>query len=83
MDSKHATAINQLVQRRSPQRQICDLELLMNGGFSPLTTFMNKKDYEVPKHPNLILATEAYSADELAQQIILHLEQEGYIATEH
>jgi sulfate adenylyltransferase len=28
------------------QRQICDLELLMNGGFSPLKTFMNKKDYE-------------------------------------
>ena len=28
------------------QRQICDLELLMNGGFSPLTTFLGKKDYE-------------------------------------
>lgn len=27
------------------QRQMCDLELLLNGGFSPLTTFMNKKDY--------------------------------------
>lgn len=27
-------------------RQICDLELLMNGGFSPLTGFMNKADYE-------------------------------------
>jgi sulfate adenylyltransferase len=28
------------------KRQICDLELLMNGGFSPLTTFMNRADYE-------------------------------------
>jgi sulfate adenylyltransferase len=28
------------------QRQLCDLELLMNGGFSPLNTFLNKKDYE-------------------------------------
>lgn len=28
------------------QRQLCDLELLMNGGFSPLKTFMNKADYE-------------------------------------
>ena len=28
------------------KRQICDLELLMNGGFSPLTGFMNKVDYE-------------------------------------
>ena len=27
-------------------RQICDLELLMSGGFSPLRGFMNKKDYE-------------------------------------
>lgn len=27
-------------------RQICDLELLLNGGFSPLTGFMNRDDYE-------------------------------------
>ena len=27
-------------------RQICDLELLMNGGFSPLTGFMTKAQYE-------------------------------------
>ena len=27
-------------------RQICDLELLLNGGFSPLTGFMGKVDYE-------------------------------------
>jgi sulfate adenylyltransferase len=27
-------------------RQICDLEMLLNGGFSPLTGFMNKADYE-------------------------------------
>ncbi len=26
-------------------RQICDLELLINGGFSPLTGFMDSKDY--------------------------------------
>jgi len=28
------------------QRQVCDLELLMNGAFSPLTGFMNRADYE-------------------------------------
>jgi sulfate adenylyltransferase len=27
-------------------RQLCDLELLLSGGFSPLTGFMNKADYE-------------------------------------
>jgi sulfate adenylyltransferase len=28
------------------ERQLCDLELLLNGGFSPLTGFMNKLDYD-------------------------------------
>lgn len=28
------------------QRQLCDLELLLNGGFSPLQTFMGQADYE-------------------------------------
>ena len=28
------------------KRQLCDLELLLNGGFSPLKTFMGKQDYE-------------------------------------
>jgi len=27
-------------------RQLCDLELLMNGGFSPLTGFMGKADFD-------------------------------------
>jgi sulfate adenylyltransferase len=27
-------------------RQICDLELLLNGGFSPLAGFMGRRDYE-------------------------------------
>jgi len=28
------------------ERQLCDLELLLNGGFWPLTGFMNRGDYE-------------------------------------
>ncbi len=27
-------------------RQVCDLELILNGGFSPLKGFLNKKDYD-------------------------------------
>ena len=27
-------------------RQICDLELLLNGGFSPLRGFLNRADYD-------------------------------------
>lgn len=26
-------------------RQLCDLELILNGGFSPLEGFLNKDDY--------------------------------------
>ncbi|SCZ89372.1 BZ3500_MvSof-1268-A1-R1_Chr9g10386 [Microbotryum saponariae] len=28
------------------ERQLCDLELILNGGFSPLEGFMNQQDYE-------------------------------------
>ncbi|KAI9207601.1 sulfate adenylyltransferase [Polychytrium aggregatum] len=28
------------------ERQLCDLELIMNGGFSPLEGFLNQADYE-------------------------------------
>jgi hypothetical protein len=37
-------------------RQLCDLELLMSGGFSPLRGFMNRADYEGVCH-NMRLAS--------------------------
>lgn len=36
----------ELISLTLSQRQLCDLEMLLNGGFSPLTTFMNQADYE-------------------------------------
>jgi sulfate adenylyltransferase len=41
----------QMISREWPSwdltpRQICDLELLLNGGFSPLRGFMSRADYE-------------------------------------
>ncbi|MEM1346095.1 MAG: bifunctional sulfate adenylyltransferase/adenylylsulfate kinase [Pseudomonadota bacterium] len=35
-----------LVSLDLSQRQICDLELLMNGGFHPLKGFLSQEDYE-------------------------------------
>ncbi|KAL8287604.1 hypothetical protein RQP46_003462 [Phenoliferia psychrophenolica] len=35
-----------LLDIRLNERQLCDLELILNGGFSPLEGFMNQADYE-------------------------------------
>ncbi len=39
-----------LLSIKISQRNVCDLELLATGGFSPLTTFMGKADYERVLH---------------------------------
>ncbi len=50
LDSESAEAIKHssgdFLSITLSQRQLCDLELLINGAFSPLTGFMCKKDYE-------------------------------------
>jgi len=37
---------NELPTWTLSQRQVCDLELLLNGGFAPLHGFMNRADYQ-------------------------------------
>ena len=37
---------NHFLSWQLTDRQICDLELLLNGGFSPLQGFMTENDYE-------------------------------------
>lgn len=38
--------VSKLPRLTLTERQLCDLELLLNGGFAPLEGFMNKDDYE-------------------------------------
>ena len=41
----HKVAAQTLPSYTLNQRQLCDLELILNGGFAPLTGFMNQADY--------------------------------------
>ena len=72
-------------------RQICDLELLMNGGFSPLTGFLGESDYETvltdmrledgslwPIPVNLDVSAKFAEQIEKGKQIALR-DQEGFI----
>ncbi|MGH1415602.1 MAG: bifunctional sulfate adenylyltransferase/adenylylsulfate kinase [Pelagimonas sp.] len=72
-------------------RQICDLELLMNGGFNPLKGFMSEKDYDGvvenmrladgalwPMPITLDVSEDYASSVEVGQDIALR-DQEGVI----
>ena len=43
---KLKTEAGQLTSHDLTPRQICDLELLMNGGFNPLKGFLSEADYD-------------------------------------
>ncbi|KAJ5555553.1 sulfate adenylyltransferase aps-Penicillium chrysogenum [Penicillium sp. DV-2018c] len=43
------------------ERQLCDLELIMNGGFSPLEGFMNQADYDGVVENNRLVDGNVFS----------------------
>ncbi|KAF2150488.1 bifunctional sulfate adenylyltransferase subunit 1/adenylylsulfate kinase protein-like protein [Myriangium duriaei CBS 260.36] len=43
------------------ERQLCDLELILNGGFSPLEGFMNEKDYNGVVEKNRLVDGNLFS----------------------
>ncbi len=73
------------------ERQICDLELLINGGFSPLTGFMGQADYEAVKKdmrlangilwplPITLDVTEELAGELKAGDKLALRDQEGFI----
>ena len=44
-DDKDAAIAKATVELEASDRQLCDVELIMNGGFSPLTGFMDEATY--------------------------------------
>jgi len=72
-------------------RQICDIELLLNGGFSPLEGFMSEKDYDSVVEnmrladgtlwpmPITLDVSEAFAADIKAGDEVALRDEEGVI----
>ena len=46
------------------ERQLCDIELLMNGAFSPLTGFLGKADYEAAGIVSGEIMVHDYTSDD-------------------
>jgi sulfate adenylyltransferase len=45
-EEKEAAIAKATVTVQATERQLCDVELIMNGGFSPITGFMDQASYE-------------------------------------
>lgn len=45
-EEKEAAMAKATVELQATPRQLCDVELLMNGGFSPITGFMDEETYK-------------------------------------
>jgi len=45
-EEKEAAVAKATVVLQATERQLCDVELIMNGGFSPITSFMDEATYD-------------------------------------
>ncbi len=64
-------------------RQLCDLELLMNGGFSPLKGFLNKNDYESVIENNRLADGTVWPIPitlDVSEKIASDLKKDSYLA---
>lgn len=62
--SKHADLLQEVSTLKSiilSDRQLCDLELILNGGFSPLTGFNTQADYESIRDNMRLVSGELWS----------------------
>ena len=82
---------NNLPSWQLSDRQLCDLELILNEGFNPLNGFLNKKDYKSvlnemrlsqghlwPIPINLDVSSEFVSTIDNAEKIALR-DKEGFV----
>jgi sulfate adenylyltransferase len=63
-------------------RQLCDLELLMNGGFSPLRGFMSREEYESVLHDLRLRGGLPWSVPinlDIPDAVAAKLEPDGYL----
>ena len=69
VDSERATALKQLSMHLHSitlnDHQLCDIELLTTGAFSPLTGFMTRSDYEGCFRPHAVAGRHYLAAADL------------------
>lgn len=86
--ANHKNFVDQKVWNLT-ERQLCDLEMLLNGGFSPLEGFLSQKDYdsvcenmrlstgELWAMPITLDVTEAFAKNIKINEVIALLDKEG------
>jgi sulfate adenylyltransferase len=62
-------------------RQLCDLELILNGGFSPLTGFLNEDDYQSVIHDLRLSSVKGKDGKGLLWPIPITLDVDEQTAT--